>query len=74
MRDFHQAVWQALAGSGIPHTYHWGKMFPIDPVRVRAMYGAAIDTWAAARHTLLPTPELRRAFTNPMMQSLQLDP
>ena len=73
MRDFHRAAWQELAESGIPHTYHWGKMFPMDPVQVRAMYGSAIDRWAAARHSLLPTPELRRAFSNPMMQTLQLD-
>jgi FAD/FMN-containing dehydrogenase len=73
MREFQRAVWQELADSGIPHTYHWGKMFPLDPAHARSMYGAAIDSWTAARRNLLRSPELLRAFSNPMLENLELD-
>ena len=73
MRDFQRAVWQGLRDSQIPHTYHWGKMFPLDATLARRTYGAAVDNWTSARRELLTTPELQRAFTNPMLQGLQLD-
>jgi hypothetical protein len=41
------------------------------PGRVRAMYGAAVDTWIASREALL-APEARAAFNSPFVESCGL--
>jgi FAD/FMN-containing dehydrogenase len=73
-RPFLEAAWAALARKGIPLTFHWGKVLPLDPGFLQQGYGAAaLNAWTQARRQLLPTPELRRAFSNPMLSALGLD-
>ena len=69
--EFARRAWDALAARGIPHTYHWGKILPLDPGRVRAAYGGAVDRWLDARRALLP-PESRRVFSSPFTDALGL--
>ncbi|RYZ40160.1 MAG: hypothetical protein EOO72_08715 [Myxococcaceae bacterium] len=72
-KSYNRRVWQQLAGSPIPHTYHWGKFHELDGPAVRSLYGEArVDAWLAARQTLLTTPELRAAFANDYLRELGL--
>ena len=74
MLGLYEKVWRELEASGIPFTFHWGKMSDVsqNPARVRRMYGDAVDAWRAARETLLPTPDLRRVFSNAYIEGAGL--
>ena len=67
----YRRVWQALADRDIPHTFHWGKLMPLDADVVRAIYGAAVDRWLAARRRLLDAAA-RRQFSSPATDALGL--
>ena len=74
MLRFYDAAWQHLMDLGIPVTFHWGKMLPLRADWVRPSYGdEAVDAWLTARETLLPTPALRDAFANEMLEQIGLD-
>jgi len=74
MMDFYTAAWARLDELGIPLTFHWGKLLPIDPAVFVKGYGQpALDAWRAARRKLLPTPALRTVFANQMLKDLELD-
>jgi hypothetical protein len=73
-REFHRRAWTKLRELAIPMTWHWGKFHDLDsPDKVRAAYGGRADRWLAARRTILPTPELRAVFSNPMVRRAGLD-
>ncbi len=73
-RDFQRRAWAALRALGIPLTWHWGKFHDLDSVqKVRTAYGARVDTWLDARRRVLPTADLRKVFSNPMVQRAGLD-
>lgn len=72
-KSYNRRVWQQLAESSIPHTYHWGKFHELDGPAVRSLYGEArVNAWLEARRALLPTPELRAAFANDYLRGLEL--
>ncbi len=73
MLKFYDAVWGRLRDLGIPVTFHWGKLLPLDGTATDAYGAARIDAWVDARHTLLPSAALRRVFTNDMLHRLGLD-
>ena len=71
-RAFYEAIWQTLETSGIPYTFHWGKINNLDAARVRKMYGTACDQWMAARENLLPQA-MQKVFTNASLIHYGLD-
>ena len=60
-------VFDALRASGIPFSFHWGKIGEIDPAKVEGDYGPSADPasplarWKAARAALLD-PALHGGF------------
>ena len=63
-----------MAQKGIEFTQHWGKSNLYDPARVRSLYGNSnVDTWIAARHTLMPDANVRRMFENDLIRRCGLD-
>jgi FAD/FMN-containing dehydrogenase len=72
-KKFFKAAWLAINDAGIPCTQHWGKMNDLDAASVRRAYGADIDAWISARHTLLPDSAHRRLFSNRFIADLGLD-
>jgi FAD/FMN-containing dehydrogenase len=64
--------WEALKREGIPHAFHWGKIFPADAASIAHCYGAATFSWMAAREELLPDPEVRRTFSNALLHEMGL--
>lgn len=71
-RAFFEHAWDALAASGIPHAYHWGKAGPFDAARLRTLYGPALDGWRAARRHLLG-PAVAPVFASPFLERAGLD-
>jgi hypothetical protein len=74
VQDLYASLWKAFDATGIPYTFHWGKMnnLATDPSIVRRMYGVEVDRWLSARRFLLPTQTLRRAFSNDFTDQLRL--
>lgn len=71
---FYDALYTALDATGIEYTLHWGQCNNLDSVNVRTKYGdAAVDAWIAARHTILPTHQFQKMYSNDFMQRLGLD-
>jgi FAD/FMN-containing dehydrogenase len=71
---FYQAFWEMLQKEGIPHTFHWGKLFEADNTLIRKMYGDfAVDSWIAARHAILENTACRNVFANPLIQQWGLN-
>jgi len=71
--QIHQACWQALRNAGVPFTCHWGQQSDLAPIDVINWYGGAnVAAWQNARANLLPTPQLRALFTNPLLQRVGL--
>jgi FAD/FMN-containing dehydrogenase len=68
---FHERVFTALDRAGIPFTLHWGQCGDFTAARVRAMYGANVDAWLAARRRLL-SPAGRRLFSNAFLERMGL--
>jgi FAD/FMN-containing dehydrogenase len=66
------SFWDALQQAGMPHAFHWGKIFPPDANRIAGCYGAAVADWIAARETLLPDPAVRRLFSNALLERIGL--
>lgn len=74
MLAFYEAAWERLRGLGIPVTFHWGKLLPLDDTLPVHSYGAdRVRAWTDARHALLPSAKLRKVFTNDMLHRLGLD-
>jgi hypothetical protein len=70
---FYARAWDRFITLDLPFTFHWGKMQRRDAALTERMYGPqAIQSWQAARHSLLTTPALRRLFTNRMLAELGL--
>jgi hypothetical protein len=65
-------VWAELERRRIPYTLHWGQMNHFTPQRVRAMYGAAVDSWIRSREALLDANS-RAVFTSPFLESTGLN-
>ena len=71
---FYQAFWNMLLQEGIPHTFHWGKMFEADSARIRRMYSeGAVDNWIWSRNAVLENRECKAVFDNPLLQQWGLD-
>lgn len=70
----YRRIWRALEDAGVPYSFHWGKLndLHLAPERLRRMYGGRVDAWLAARRELLPTPALRRAFSNEFLRGAGL--
>lgn len=64
---FCERAWDALEATGIPFTFHWGKICTINPARLQRMYGERADAWKTARRRLL-SPECMAIFSNPQME------
>jgi hypothetical protein len=75
MLAFYEAAWGAVCALGFPVTFHWGKLLPLDDDLPERGWGAdRVQAWTDARHALLPSAALRRAFTNDMVRRLGLGP
>jgi hypothetical protein len=70
--NFYHALWSEMEASGIPYTFHWGKVNNLDAALVRTMYGAKVDEWIEARNKLLPR-DMLPVFTNSFMKETGLD-
>ncbi|HET7897891.1 MAG TPA: D-arabinono-1,4-lactone oxidase, partial [Flavisolibacter sp.] len=70
--QFYHAVWDALEGAGIPHTFHWGKLHNLNAERLRRSYGGKVDEWILARNKILPK-EMLPVFTNQFMKDIVVD-
>ena len=68
---FRKNVWDAMAASGIPYTFHWGKMNNLDASMVLKMYGSVVNKWISSRKTLLDAPS-RGVFTNKLLEDYGL--
>jgi len=69
----HNAVWGALRKANIPFTCHWGQEYGMDAQSISAYFGDRVDRWKIAREKLLPTPQARAVFSNPLIAQLGLD-
>ncbi|GAX25336.1 hypothetical protein FisN_5Lh429 [Fistulifera solaris] len=67
-----QKIKEAIAASGIPHTYHWGQDFPINDEWVRNAYGSSVDEWKQARLDFLG--DAIDTFSNDLLEDLGLYP
>ena len=66
-RDGFRRIWQALAASGIPHTYHWGQALPQNAEWPLHGFGAErVQRWLDARHAFL-APAGRAMFQNALL-------
>ncbi len=73
VREMYKRSWDMLRASGIPFTFHWGKQHDLNELKLRLAYGnAAVDSWLAARRSLLRTSDLRRTFSNAMVDKAGL--
>ena len=70
--NFYNAMWSELDFSGIPYTFHWGKVNNLNKDRLRKMYGDKVNEWISARHQLVPG-EMLPVFTNSFMLENGLD-
>jgi hypothetical protein len=71
-RKGHKAIFAALAGSGIPHSYHWGKGLPLNPDWVSKSYGdETIKAWKRRRLELLGEQGCRM-FSNKLLETIGL--
>ena len=71
-RNFFEAVWNELITRSIPHTFHWGKISKLDPVKLEKMYQQNISKWIKARNTLMPVESLQ-IFNNQTLRNWGLD-
>jgi hypothetical protein len=71
-RHFYDVVWNELLTKKIPHTFHWGKISNLDPVKLENMYQQNISKWIKARNTLMPVDALK-AFNNQILIDWGLD-
>jgi hypothetical protein len=72
-RTGHQRVWDAMAASGIPHTFHWGQSLPMEASWMKAPF---VDTgrlkrWQDARRQLVGNGH---TFCNDFIHQLGLCP
>jgi len=71
-RKGYQAIFNALALSGIPHTYHWGQGLPLNSDWVSKSYGAdTIKSWKRLRLELLGA-QGSRIFSNGLLETIGL--
>lgn len=63
-------LFQALALSDIPHSYHWGKYHPINDEWVPKSFGLALTQWQTQRSLLLTTENLRNMFASEWLEQL----
>ena len=71
-RNFYEEVWNKLMERNIPHTFHWGKISDLDPVKLEKMYKQNISKWIKARNTLMPVDSLQ-LFNNNVLERWGLD-
>jgi hypothetical protein len=68
-----EKIWQRFSDIGIPYTFHWGKCNNLNKKNVRKMYDdKRITAWLEARTELLPTPKLRKVFSNEFLINMDL--
>lgn len=68
----HEALFEALAASNIPHSFHWGQQFPKNTSWVRKTYGdAAVDDWILQREKLLGKEGVK-IFSNKLYATIGL--
>ena len=70
--SFYNAVWDAMQQSGIPHTFHWGKIYKFDDTKVKQAFGVRRDNWVKARNSLLSKQSLD-IFSSTTLNNLGLD-
>jgi D-arabinono-1,4-lactone oxidase len=59
----------AMEASGIPHTYHWGKNYPMNDRWVPAAYGASLTEWRTKRERLLDA-DAQAMFSTGLLREL----
>ena len=64
-------VWDALEGSDIPLTFHWGKGHPERSDWVQRGFGSRVDAWKAQRAKLLDATA-RELFANDWLEAMGL--
>ena len=70
--NFYEALWEELDASGIPYTFHWGKVNNLNAANLRRMYGTKVDEWIEARNQIVPR-EMLPIFNNEFMKETGLD-
>ncbi|HMG15539.1 MAG TPA: FAD-binding protein [Saprospiraceae bacterium] len=72
--DFYKMFWDEMFANNIPFTFHWGKLFNLNKVQIRTMYGDNnVDAWIKARNELMKEEASMKLFTNDLMSKLGLD-
>ena len=69
--EYYERVFERLDQEAVPFTLHWGQCGDFSAVRVRSMYGAAVDIWLAQRRKLLSAAG-RRLFSNAFLERMGL--
>jgi hypothetical protein len=69
---FYEVVWKELISRNIPHTFHWGKISNLDPVKLESAYQQNISNWIKARNRLMPVEALQ-IFNNETLGRWGLD-
>lgn len=67
-----EKLFDTMADSGIPHSYHWGKHHPQNSKWVPVSYGSALTAWQNQRNALLSSSDARllNTFTNDWLETL----
>ncbi|MEP6645486.1 MAG: FAD-binding protein [Saprospiraceae bacterium] len=71
---FYSALYAALDLAGIEYTLHWGQCNNLNSVNVRTKYtNAVVDSWIAARQTILTTNQFQSLYSNDFLHRVGLD-
>lgn len=69
---FYKAMWATMDASGIPYTFHWGKMHDMTPERLQKAYGANLQRFTAARARIMDSSTIA-ALSNPALRHWGID-
>jgi hypothetical protein len=70
--EIRNRIYEAMATSGIPHTYHWGQGFPVNDVWIPSAFGGQLDTWKKTRAEFLG--DAIDTFSSDLMEDIGLYP
>ena len=65
-------IFDRLEAEDIPHTFHWGKRFPVNDRWVPKAFGPDLDRWKAARESILDE-DGRAMFSSEVIDALGLN-
>jgi len=70
--DIYERIFDRVDRASIPHTFHWGKHFPVNDQWVQKGFGSDLHRWKAAREALLGE-DGRNMFSSKVIDALGLN-